>query len=604
MMNLFQLGNALAIGATLALLVLLSGAQQAAARLAPAVDGTLNYSEVRAPQQTPTPTVAPTETPTETETPMPTVTATLALTPTETMTPAPTSTPSLTPTPTIQPTVVVDLPMCYWEYITATPTPTRTNTPTPTRTYTPTRTPTFLPTPTVTQNLVCPGPLTFRGALTAGDPQQALRLYRDGTPDSCSATGTCATFSTGTRAYDVHTMINNTTGQQCLQVNVSTACTGTNYIFVAAYQGAFSPNNICANWVGDIGSSPDPSGSFSFRAQSGQAYSLVVSEVTQGAGCPDYSLTVTANNCGLPTLTPTPRGWMYGADIPLGLGGISLVTDGRYAYTMGGLSDWQIPDGLLRYDPVAAVWTRLSTMPTPVFGYAAVFAGGRIYVFGGQRPDYITIANTQIYDLASNTWQSGAPMPEPRAAIGAAVVNGKVYIPGGFLDPTSRSQNWVYDIATNTWSTKTALPVPRHGYSLQTVNGHVYVIGGYTDPAPLNTVYDYNIAADTWTLRAPIPIARYSPGSALVQGNIWVFGGLLGGGGGGTTSTEIYVPLEDRWYGGPPLNTKRAEQGGVSVNNYVVSAGGGEYALAPDSPTFESTVTEFYVARWFLPGQP
>ena len=56
--------------------------------------------------------------------------------------------------------------------------------------------------------------------------------------------------------------------------------------------GSFDPANICTNWIGDSGFSPNPTQSFSFNVANGQTFVLVVSEVTADAGCPAYFLTV------------------------------------------------------------------------------------------------------------------------------------------------------------------------------------------------------------------------------------------------------------------------------------------------------------------------
>jgi hypothetical protein len=87
-------------------------------------------------------------------------------------------------------------------------------------------------------------------------------------------------------------------------VNLNTACTGTNFIFGAAYLGSFDPNNIRTNWIGDTGSSPNLDQAFSFDLPNGQTVVLVVSEVTAGAGCPAYTMTV-SGLCSGPTPTPT-----------------------------------------------------------------------------------------------------------------------------------------------------------------------------------------------------------------------------------------------------------------------------------------------------------
>ncbi len=186
----------------------------------------------------------------------------------------------------------------------ASPTPTRTSTPTPTNTP-------VSGSPTPTQ---CPGgtatPIVINGSITTTDPTQTGRLFRDGVPDTCQAAGTCQVFDTTPRHYDNYTFTNTSSNTVCVTVDVNTACTGTNFIFVAGYVGSFDPNNICTNWVADIGSSPDPTGTFSFNVPAGQTLIVNVHEVTANAGCPAYTLTITGlpggGPCPSPTVTNTP----------------------------------------------------------------------------------------------------------------------------------------------------------------------------------------------------------------------------------------------------------------------------------------------------------
>ena len=105
---------------------------------------------------------------------------------------------------------------------------------------------------------VHPGGCTVNGSLDPSDPTQIDRLFRSGIPQTCPPSTTCATFGDPTaRHYDAYTFTNNTGATQCVTVDPTTACTGTNFIFVAAYLGSFDPNNICTNWIGDSGISPD-----------------------------------------------------------------------------------------------------------------------------------------------------------------------------------------------------------------------------------------------------------------------------------------------------------------------------------------------------------
>src|SRR5262249_15462431 len=65
------------------------------------------------------------------------------------------------------------------------------------------------------------------------------------------------------------------------------------------------PNNICTNWIGDSGSSPNPDQAFQVDVDAGQTLVVVVSEVNH-AGCVAYTVTITGLSiCETPTPTPT-----------------------------------------------------------------------------------------------------------------------------------------------------------------------------------------------------------------------------------------------------------------------------------------------------------
>jgi hypothetical protein len=156
-------------------------------------------------------------------------------------------------------------------------------------------------------------PIIVNGAIDGGDPTQTDRLFRDGIPSTCDAPKACpGPFGDGLQHhYDSYTFTNTTGSTQCVSVDANTSCVGTNYIFLAAYLGSFDPTNLCANYLADQGSSPDPSappGPFSFDLADGQSVVIVVSEVTADAGCPGYTVTVEGlcGGGGTPTPTPSP----------------------------------------------------------------------------------------------------------------------------------------------------------------------------------------------------------------------------------------------------------------------------------------------------------
>jgi hypothetical protein len=141
------------------------------------------------------------------------------------------------------------------------------------------------------------------GSITNTDLTQTDRLFRDGWAASCSQPKSFpGTTTAGTIHYDAYSFSNTTGVPACFAVDASApACIG-NYIFVSAYLGVFNPSNLSANYLADLGSSPSPSGSFSFHVPAGQAYTLVVNEVNAGASCPAYSLNI--RNCGYQACLP------------------------------------------------------------------------------------------------------------------------------------------------------------------------------------------------------------------------------------------------------------------------------------------------------------
>ena len=129
--------------------------------------------------------------------------------------------------------------------------------------------------------------------------QQNGRLFRDGVPDTCAAPGVPGTPIAGSFGYDKYDFTNTSGAPVCVQVDINTACTGTNFIYAGAYIGAYDPNNPVTNNVASIGGSPNPTASMSFTVPANAAFSIVFAEVTTGAGCSAYTFQLSggALNC-------------------------------------------------------------------------------------------------------------------------------------------------------------------------------------------------------------------------------------------------------------------------------------------------------------------
>jgi N-acetylneuraminic acid mutarotase len=145
---------------------------------------------------------------------------------------------------------------------------------------------------------ICTSPNSIVGSITVEDPAQPIdRLSRSGTASSCGGSTSCATLTGGPFHYDAYNFSNNTGSQQCVQISTNTSCTGNNFIFTGAYLGSFDPSSVCTNWIGDAGSSPNPTQAFSVTVPAGRTFAVVVSEVNSGAGCGLYTVNVAAQSC-------------------------------------------------------------------------------------------------------------------------------------------------------------------------------------------------------------------------------------------------------------------------------------------------------------------
>ncbi|MEP7341021.1 MAG: putative Ig domain-containing protein [Acidobacteriota bacterium] len=196
-----------------------------------------------------------------------------------------------------------------------------------------------LPPLTITSTLDATAPNSGAG-FTAMTGSQNLRLTRDGLFSVCGGQKTCpGTTGTGTRRYDAYSFLNCSTTPSCVTVNFGTSCSTTaTALFAAAYLGNFDPNNVCTNYLADLGVSPGTlPGNFSFIVPAGMAFTVVVSEVNAdgGANC-NYTLNLSGLCCQSAGLCPTvsqiaPATSFPGNNIMLAGANLSGVTAVKFA---------------------------------------------------------------------------------------------------------------------------------------------------------------------------------------------------------------------------------------------------------------------------------
>ena len=382
-------------------------------------------------------------------------------------------------------------------------------------------------------------------------------------------------------------------------MDTDTACTGTNFIFIGAYLGSFDPANICTNWIGDSGFSPDirMPAPFQFDLDDGQTVVIVVSEVTPDAGCAGYTVTVSGicGGGGSPTPTPTcipgsPNGaagpWTAGTAYPTTIVRYGFVQTSTHFYVFGGVDNGSTTSAVNRMDLSTGNWEPRAPMP-----------------FSGEAPTCALDASTGIaycadgfatnafaaYDTNTDTWTPLAPDPFVTDHYGAAsgAFNGKVYVVGG----TSGFSNavWIYDIASNSWSLGTSAPTsPFELAGYTQVGQFLYLVGGYEPTfANLNTTLrlDMSSAPGTWETGPTFTPQLADFGLAYDAGTnkLYSLGGDLPNDGNPFNSTAQVNELDvSAWPGGTwnpsppdlPAPPRQAAQAGFYGNGDIWAVGG------------------------------
>ncbi|PYX04891.1 MAG: hypothetical protein DMG88_23240, partial [Acidobacteria bacterium] len=481
-----------------------------------------------------------------------------------------------------------------------------------------------VPTPSPTPSGTPGGGCTVNGSIDGSDATQTDRMFRDGIPSTCAAPKTCpGPFGDGLQHHiDSYTYTNTTGSTQCVTVDPTTECVGTNYIFVVAYLGSFNPGDICANYLADSGSSPDPTQppvTFSFNVDPGQSFVVVVSEVTADAGCSAYTLNISPQEiCGGTGGPCTLQPWNEVADYPLLSESVSVSTDGTFAYAAGGFDGINfVPTNQFnQYNPVNNTWTPLANVPGAFYDAPSAYAANtnRVYVFGGLDATFTPSNVVQVYDVASNTWvANGAPMPGARYFASAAYYssNGKIYVISGFDENfLETSTTWEYDPVADTWDTSRAdTPIPLGGSGYSIVGQNIYLAGTWNGGSGSTVHYTYDIVANTWTQVADVPVNIYRPASGAIGTNTYLVGGgnpFIAAGSKipkqrklaphpsaespatSYNTTYVYDTVGNSWSNGPNTNVAHSFTGGTAVGNDLIVVTGFD-GVSGDTTTVEES---------------
>jgi N-acetylneuraminic acid mutarotase len=225
----------------------------------------------------------------------------------------------------------------------------------------------------------------------------------------------------------------------------------------------------------------------------------------------------------------------------------------------------EVTSSLYAFDPERNTWRQLSSGGAPQrFGHAAVWADGRLVVWGG----YVVRGQSKIwqnsgavYDPESDSWS------ELRTPYGPAeladltrtverpvqqlVHTGKELFVFGGMPVDGRPTGGIYDLASGQWRAIDAAGAPyrTYGHSAVWTGDRIVVFGGVDLEGNLtNAGAAYDLATNSWSAisQAGAPPAREGHSAVFTGTRMIVFGGYESGldaaGIGG-----VYDPAKDSW---------------------------------------------------------
>ena len=206
----------------------------------------------------------------------------------------------------------------------------------------------------------CASCVTVRAALDDQSLLTTQRLARvEAPPAFCFSSKQCPGISSNLppARYRVHAFTNSADHDACVTVKLTPACSFSDLGIetAAAYLGAYHPDDICGNYLGDASfpSNTAPR-SFSFVAPAGAPFEIVITGNPALTNCADYSLEI----YGLPCPPP---------DVSVAAAQGKVITQWSSAYP-----DWHL-QSINSFDgPGPYAFSNVTTRPVLVNGNYAV----------------------------------------------------------------------------------------------------------------------------------------------------------------------------------------------------------------------------------------
>jgi N-acetylneuraminic acid mutarotase len=288
------------------------------------------------------------------------------------------------------------------------------------------------------------------------------------------------------------------------------------------------------------------------------------------------------------------KSWHDAADIPFPGDHLGGVTDGTYAYALGGrtLKPSANHNAVQRFDPATGQWTQLTPMPVANSDMGAAYVGGQLITVGGEN-GLAVFGTVQAYNLATNSWSTLPSLVDARHGMAVAVIGNTIYaIDGASLPGHAGSTHTLQTFAVpppavqpaGSWVLGHFSPFPVQQAPAAVRNqSQIWVTGGLTgsteatDKATDKTEY-YDTALHLWSPGPNLPFPVHHAMMVSYKNQLWLIGGFLPSGPNLEAAASDKVLKLDattgRWVAGPSLHHARAAGAAVVVGNEIVVVGG------------------------------
>ncbi|MFK7991431.1 MAG: Kelch repeat-containing protein [Sandaracinaceae bacterium] len=226
---------------------------------------------------------------------------------------------------------------------------------------------------------------------------------------------------------------------------------------------------------------------------------------------------------------PATGTWRTGPPLPAPRHHLAVAVHDGDLYALGGMETLAFAPldtaWVLRADSDA--WQDITPLPLTRGAGAAVTAGDRIVLVGGNEARGGLATQTLVYIPADDRWQLGAAIPSPREHLAAAAVDGAVWAVGGRRNSLSsnRTEVEIYDVDMDRWTDGPALPSARGGFTASRLGRRLIVVGGEEPGSALATVDAYDLDAGVWSALPTLNTARHGHGAVSLDGVLYIVGG-------------------------------------------------------------------------------